>query len=232
MSRGRNIRAKPHRFTEVERELVRRHYADSLTADLSTATGLSAGQIHRLAHSLGVSKSRELVADMARQALEGDHPWRQHRFAPGHTPANKGKTMPDGWAPGRMRETQFKPGVRPHTWMPVGSYRVNPDGALERKVNDLPGPYHVRWHPVSRLVWEEAHGPVPAGHIVVFKPGRRTTVLAEITLDAVECISKRENALRNSIHNLPAPLKEIAQLRRRITRQINKRARAQEASHD
>lgn len=44
------------------------------------------------------------------------------------------------------RRTQFEKGSRPHTWLPVGSYRVVPGGSghttliLEKKVNDLPGP--------------------------------------------------------------------------------------------
>lgn len=66
------------------------------------------------------------------------------------------------------KPTQFKKGSRPHTWLPIGSVRVVPGGSahttwiLEKKVNDLPGPNHVRWHPVHRLVWEAANGPVPA----------------------------------------------------------------------
>jgi hypothetical protein len=48
-------------------------------------------------------------------------------------------------------------------------------------------------------VWEEQHGPVPAGHIVVFDPpSAATTELALITADKLACISRAENALRNS----------------------------------
>lgn len=231
MTKSRNIIARRHRYTEVERELVRRNYADSLTSDLAQATGLSEGQIHRLAFKLGVNKDRALIAEVARGKMsDPSHPARRHRFLPGSAPANKGKKMPAGWSPGRMRETQFPKGHRPHTWVPVGSYRVNSDGFLEVKLTDLPGPYYVRWKPVHRMVWEQTHGPIPAGHIVRFKDGRRSAVLEQITEDALECITLAENARRNSIHNMPPALKAATVLRAQLTRQINKRARKDEES--
>lgn len=52
----RSLLATRRRFTRVEIELVRRNYADSLAADLSTVTGLSEPEIHRLARRLGVRK--------------------------------------------------------------------------------------------------------------------------------------------------------------------------------
>jgi hypothetical protein len=66
---------------------------------------------------------------------------------------------------------------------------------------------------------------VPAGHIVVFKPGQRTKELNEITADRVECISFAENMKRNTRHNLPKPLSDLIALRGALTRQINKRTK-------
>nr|WP_315206812.1 hypothetical protein [uncultured Albidiferax sp.] len=115
--------------------------------------------------------------------------------------------------------------------MPVGSYRINSDNVLELKVNDLPGANHVRWHPVARLVWIKANGPVPANHIVVFKAGRATTVLERITPDAVECISRGENARRNHPRTKSPELAQLVQLKGAITRQVNRIHReAQEQS--
>ena len=46
-----------------------------------------------------------------------------------------------------------------------------------------------------------------------------------ITPDVVECISRRENMLRNSVHTrLPKPLASLVQLRGALQRQINRRA--------
>jgi hypothetical protein len=69
----------------------------------------------------------------------------------------------------------------------------------------------------------EVNGPLPPKHIVVFKPGMRTNVLEEITVDRVECISLAENLKRNTRHNLPPELNQVVQLRAVLTRQINKR---------
>jgi hypothetical protein len=89
-------------------------------------------------------------------------------------------------------------------------------------MNDLPGPNHVRWHPVHRLVWEAAHGPVPKGSICVFKPGRRTTVLEEITLDRIEIITRAQNAARNHPRARSPELARLVQLKGAITRQVNR----------
>lgn len=225
MSAAGKPRAPRRAWSEADRELLRRNYADSNTADLARVLGRKPGQVLSMAHALGLRKDRALIAREARKNLQAPgHGFKQHQFKPGQVSPNKGCK---GWqAGGRAAQTQFKPGNVPLTWMPVGSYRVNRgDEALERKVNDLPGPNHVRWKPVSRLVWEEANGPVPAGHLVVFKPGRKTTKLEEITLEAVECITKAEHARRNSIHNLPPEFAEVARLRGQLTRAINRKAR-------
>lgn len=87
-------------------------------------------------------------------------------FEKGHTPHNKG--LHTGSYPG-MVATQFKKGGVPHNRRPVGSERVTRDGYLERKTAEP----NV-WRLVHVLNWEEAHGPVPAGHAVIFKNGDRT----------------------------------------------------------
>ncbi|MFD1839535.1 hypothetical protein [Paracidovorax cattleyae] len=66
---------------------------------------------------------------------------------------------------------------------------------------------------------------MPDGHICVFKPGQRTTVLEEITADRVECISRAENARRNHPRNKSPELAKLVQLKGAITRQVNRIAR-------
>lgn len=110
--------------------------------------------------------------------------------------------------------------------MPVGSYRINTHKStprLERKTSETPGPNHLRWEPVARLVWEEQHGPVPAGHIVVFDPPHAaTTVLEHITVDKLACISRAENALRNSSWRRDPQVAKLIQLKGAINRQVNR----------
>lgn len=66
---------------------------------------------------------------------------------------------------------------------------------------------------------------------MVFKPGMKTAVLEEITLDRVECISLAENARRNHPRNKHPEYARLVQLRGAITRQVNRINReAQEAT--
>ena len=106
--------------------------------------------------------------------------------------------------------------------MPVGSYRINSDGYLDLKVNNDKGANHVRWHPVHRIVWEQVNGPKPKGCMVVFKPGMRTNVLEEITIDKVECITRAENAQRNSPNARGPEFSHLVKLKGAITRHVNR----------
>lgn len=111
-------------------------------------------------------------------------------------------------------------------WLPIGSLRVNSDGYLDRKVRDKGLPQR-RWEGVHRLLWRKAHGPIPRGHAVAFRAGRRTTDLDKITLDALELVSRQELMRRNSYHtNYPKEIGLVIQLRAALVRQINRRERA------
>lgn len=115
-------------------------------------------------------------------------------------------------------KTQFKKGNRPHTWVPVGSERITKDGIRQRKVSDT-GHGPRDWRSVHSIVWEQHHGPIPAGHLVVFKDRDRTNIVIE----NLELITRGENARRNSIHNLPPEIKgaiyAVTALKRGIKRE-------------
>lgn len=222
---------KARRWTPQQEALLRAEYASTPTAELAPRVGMTVDQCNRKAVMLGIKKDKAVVAQMARERSGPDHPMRQHTFKPGNVPANKGKRMPEGWSPGRMAQTQFKKGVRPHTWQPVGTQVVNTEGYLDEKVADGTGPRHLFWKPVHRLVWERHHGPIPEGHIVVFKPGRKTTDPALITVDALELLTRAENMRRNSFRaNWPPELQALVTARACLTRAIRKKTREQAES--
>jgi hypothetical protein len=155
------------------------------------------------------------------------------RFRPGHTTWNKGTKGLVG-VQEACRATQFKPG-RPaceaRNYRSIGSVRINGDGYLERKITDDPQIAPARrWVAVHRLVWEAAHGPMPEGHVVVFREGKRTTDIAQLTVDAVELVSRKELMSRNTLHNLPKPIAELIQLRGALNRQINRKAKEAETT--
>lgn len=215
-------------YSAHEEQIMRRHYPHWKAAEVARALGRSERSVHRKASTMGLRKtaafydswaSGRLVAAQTDPRLIGK------RFKPGHATWNKGRPGTTGLHP-NCRPTQFKPGQKPHTWVPVGSYRINTHKStprLERKTSETPGPNHLRWEPVARLVWEAQHGPVPAGHIVVFDPPHAaTTVLEHITVDKLACISRAENALRNSSWRRDPQVAKLIQLKGAINRQANR----------
>lgn len=216
------------RWTLSEKQMLRRLYPDHATSVIAEAIGCTVSQVNGAAARLGVAKSGAFLAsDKCCRLRPGNTVGINSRFPRGHVPANKGMRRP-GWAPGRMADTQFKPG-RPaqvaRNYRPIGSERIT-DGVLCRKVTDDPALYPARrWVPVHRMVWEAAHGPVPPGHIVVFRSGQKTLVSSEITLERIELISYAENMRRNSYQNrYPKEIASAIQLRGALVRQINRRS--------
>lgn len=208
-------------------------YANERSADLETELGVPPGTAYSRARALGVKKSPEFLSSEASGRMQPgqiSEAARKSQFKKGAVPANKGTRRP-GYAPGRMAESQFKKGqmagAAQHNYVPVGSIRIK-DGVLCRKMTDDPSLYPAaRWTPITRLVWESAHGPIPAGMVVRFKDGRKTVVLEEITLDRLECITKAENMRKNTFwRRYPREVGELIQLKGRLTRQINKRMRS------
>jgi hypothetical protein len=221
---------RQHEWTAEQVALLREMYPDTPMPEIERRLGLPLTIIYAKATRLGLRRSASYLASPhACRLRRGGGVGAEHRFPKGNVPANKGQRRP-GFAPGRMRETQFKkgrPANQSHNYVPIGAEKVEKkNGYLVRKVTDDPAIAPVRrWVAVHRLVWEAANGPVPPGHAIAFVGGRRTAVRDEITLDRLELVSQAEMMRRNTIHNLPKPLVEVIQLRGAINRQIRKKER-------
>lgn len=217
-----------HHWTLDDMQLLRRKYPDTPTGELAHLMGLPVAKVYAQAARMGITKSTTFMATSAKtgRILKGGKLSQATQFQPGQNPWNKGRK---GWqAGGRSHETQFTTGMEPPNTLPLGSLRVvtlKGLSQLERKIGTASGPNHMRWKSVHRLVWEAVNGPTPPGHIVVFKPGMRTLVEADITIDKVECISRAQNAQRNHPRNKSPELAKLYQLKGAITRQVNRIAK-------
>lgn len=94
------------------------------------------------------------------------------------------------------KRTQFKKGNVPHNTKHNGYERINADGYVEVRIKK--GKFALK----QRLVWEDANGPIPKSHIVVFKDGNKQNC----RIDNLELITRAENMIRNSVHNYPEEL--------------------------
>ena len=126
------------------------------------------------------------------------------------------------WHPKKGRKPQ-----EASNYQPIGTLRVcAKDGYLQRKVSDDTSINPAqRWEFVHRSVWVAANGPIPPGHIVVFKRGMVTAVLEDITTERLECITRAENMRRNSYHTRHPEMVKLYQLKGAINRQTNRIAR-------
>lgn len=87
------------------------------------------------------------------------------RFRKGNKPWNTGKK---GLQLGG-RKTQFKPGDMPKNYVPVGSLRIrSKDFYVDIKTADP----NV-WTPYHHLIYQRAYGPIPPGHMVIFRDGNK-----------------------------------------------------------
>lgn len=225
--------ATRHVWTFEQLQQLRNQYPTTHTRELATQMSLPLHKVYAQANRMGLKKSDAFMATSSKSGriLKGGKLGQATQFQSGQTPWNAGRK---GWqAGGRSAETRFTTGMMPPNTMPLGSLRIvrtkTGISQLERKIGTTSGPNHLRWRTVHRLVWEAANGPVPSGHIVVFKPGMRTLVEAEITLDKVDCITRAENARRNDPGNKNPDLKKLYQLKGAITRQVNRIAQEQTA---
>lgn len=228
--RGARYRAGKRLWSAADDAVLRRLYPNTPTAVLARRLRRSLTATYGRAELLGVKKSAAYLAGPhAYRLRRGDNVGAAYRFTPGHVPANKGLRRP-GWFRGRMRETQFKRGVRHGAavdlYKPIGTERTSKDGYLERKVNDSL-PLQRRWRAVHLVLWESEHGPVPKGHAIAFKNGDKT----DIRLENLECISRRELMARNTVHNLPKPVAQVVQLLGALHRQIHRREKHGEEPH-
>lgn len=200
--------------------VLQQRYADTPTDQVAAQIGVTPAQVYHKVQKLGLRKSAAyLASEVACRLRRGDNVGKATRFQPGLTPWNKGQKHP---STGRAIDTQFKPGNRSgkalEIYQPIGTERLSKDGYLERKIHDG-WPLQRRWRAVHLLAWEAINGPLPAGHAVVFRDGNKRN----IALDNLELVTRAELMRRNSVYRHGIEIAQLAMLRGKLTKQINKR---------
>jgi hypothetical protein len=197
-------------------EIIRQRFPHEKTQCIADDLGLTYSQVANRAFTMGLKKTLEFKrSDLSgRQNLINCG--KKFRFTPGHTPFNKGKEMPSEVYE-KVKDTMFKPGNRPHNWKPDGSI-------VERKDTDLSGRVYLyykirdsKWILYHNKIWIDANGPIPNKHIIIFKDGNTRNC----QLDNLQCISMKDNVIRNSIQRFPQEIQEVIKLTSKLNKKIN-----------
>lgn len=175
-------------FSPMEDEYIHRHIPNRSIKKIAKELKRDQTYVSKRAHELGYS---ELIQEKAMKS----------RFQKGHETFNKGKNMKDYLDPDtieKIKKSQFQKGHEPHN--------TTYDGHVSLRHDSKTGiPYfHIRvrkghFEHLHRYIWEKENGPVPEGKIVVFKNGDTL----DVRIDNLQVISREENMLRNSKHNIP-----------------------------
>ncbi|MFW5908032.1 MAG: HNH endonuclease signature motif containing protein [Desulfosalsimonas sp.] len=113
------------------------------------------------------------------------HSGRSGQFNKGATPWNKGKYGYMG-----ANRTSFKPGQEPPTAKPLWHERTGKDGYIEISVPER-NPHTGcprRFKHKHVWIWEQANGPAPDGHAIIFKDGDKRN----FNIDNLELVSRNE----------------------------------------
>lgn len=203
-----------------EIEQLKKLYPDTKTSLIAKEFKRPIYSVYGQATALGLKKSEafKLSAESGR-VKKGTTLGKNTMFKPGSTPKNKGKKIEEFMRPEtieKFKQHCFKKGVKPHNTKNDG------DVVLRKDKNGYKYQY-IRlslriWQLYHIYIWEQKNGPVPADHLITFKDGNQLNV----TIENLECITKVDNMLRNSIHRLPPELIEIIQITKRINKKIKK----------
>lgn len=133
----------------------------------------------------------------------------------GNVPHNKGLTMPLETY-NKVKRTFFLKGHQPHNTKEkngVVSNRVDKNGRKYNFIRVSIG----KWIPLARYVWEEKHGALPKGSIVVFKDGNANNCLVE----NLEAITRKQNVLRNSLYRFGPDIALSFRLLKKLKRKVD-----------
>lgn len=163
-----------HWYSEEEVDFIRRELPGRSHAELTDLFNTRFGTCLSIGQITGAAKNRKICNR------------RDTRLKPGNVPINKGQKRM--WKGGEV--TQFKPGSMPHNYRPVGSERTTVDGYVEVKIADPKS-----WKMKHVILWEQANGPVPKGHAIIFGDGNRQ----HISLDNLVLVSRKQLAVMNKM---------------------------------
>ena len=192
---------KNRRYTEEELDFLRQH------AEGRSRTELVGMLKERFGFDVSI---RSVGSVMSRNDIHNHRQGFNSQFQKGCIPWNKGtKGLQLGG-----KKTQFKKGHVPASRKPIGTEVWSEDKQT----------YYIKianpdvWVKKKRYLWEQAHGPIPEGHVIICKDNDPRNV----TLDNLLCVSHRamtsvfQRGLRTEYPEINEALHTLAELEMKL----------------
>lgn len=143
-------------------------------------------------------------------------------FPKGNVPFNKGRK---GECAAGCEKTQFRKGNLPANTKPIGYERISKDGYVEVKIKMRPSrpDRNDNFVPKHRLIWEQAHGPIPDGYVVIFKDGDRQNF--DLPNLALVSMAERLEMTRHDLFSKDASLTEAGIMVAKVRTTIHRKKR-------
>lgn len=198
-------------WTQKEIEILQEIYPEVYSKEAARILNKNLHSVYNKAFALKLKKSdsfMEMKKEKEAQTL------RIHgvksRFKKGQPAHNKGLPMQEH-VKEKIKHTQFKKGSIPPNVKYDGHERIDVDGYVLFRLS--PGNYVYK----HRHLYEQVHGAIPEGYIIIFKDGNKLN----FDINNLQAITKRENMLRNSIQRFPEELKSVIFLVKKINKYAN-----------
>lgn len=190
-------------FTPEEDAFILANYLTIPMKRIAKMLGRADNTARQRLHTLGYRVPQEVADRFARES----------RLKKGHTPPNKGKKMSQQQRE-KCSKTWFQKGHLPHNTLH--------DGAIRPRMDEHSPYLYVRlakrkWELLHRVVWEQHYGKIPEGMMVTFKDGNTKNCAIENLM----LTTREETMKKNSIHNLPAEVKNTIRVLQGYKRKLN-----------
>lgn len=191
------------KWNELEIEILKKEYPFIETKTIACKLNKTCKQCAYKAYNLKLKKDISFLRLQALRLKEGG---KLYHFKKGQISHNKGKKwaeyMPEKSAE-KIRKSQFIKGQIPHNSLSLGTEVIRKDKSGKEYLL-------IKAHGEKKLVfkqiyiYEQSFGKVAKGKCVVFKDGNSLNCV----IDNLECITRAELVIINSIHNYPPELKQ------------------------
>ena len=200
-------------------EYLIKHFPNSKSQVIADHLGKSVSSVRDKAYLLGLKKSDQFYKSADSGRINSSRKFDNgHRFKSGHVPFNKGKKADEYLCQTKiekLKHTSYKKGELPHNTKADGVITIRKDskGRLYKFIRVE----QAKWIHLHVYNWMQVHGPIPKGNCIVFK--NYDTMNCDI--ENLMMISRKENMLRNSIHNYPPEIKETIKVLSKLKKVIN-----------